>query len=252
MQNFETENFETENFENRDPVLLRVHALISGSRVNGPGNRMVIWTQGCGKGCRGCFNPETWARDCGKAWEPTELARHIFGIIDAMGLEGLTLTGGDPLEQPRELLAFFEALESYDPGLKMLPRGILMFTGYTMSELENLPGAYGAAARACVGHCDVIVDGRYEESLRIRDALAGSANQDFHFSSAPGRGLERIAESEVKTDQAVEVHVGETNFRHEGLIRVTGFPEHLRFRRRLRELGLVNVDEKSVNVDEFL
>ena len=30
------------------------------SKVNGPGNRFVLWTQGCSKGCSECFNPETW------------------------------------------------------------------------------------------------------------------------------------------------------------------------------------------------
>ena len=31
------------------------------SKVNGPGNRFVLWTQGCSKGCSECFNPETWS-----------------------------------------------------------------------------------------------------------------------------------------------------------------------------------------------
>ena len=30
------------------------------SKVNGPGLRFVLWTQGCSKGCKNCFNPETW------------------------------------------------------------------------------------------------------------------------------------------------------------------------------------------------
>ena len=214
-------------------INLKTSALISGSRVNGPGNRFVIWTQGCSKGCRGCFNPETWDSKKGFNSGVSSLARYVLSEVECGELDGLTLTGGDPLEQPHELLAFFEELESCDPGLKNLPRGVILFTGYTMSEIESLAGVDGDAVRRCVCHCDVVVDGRYVESLRIKDALAGSSNQGFHFSSAPGRGRVRVTEGELRTDQAVEVHVGEGNS-----IQVTGFPDNLRFKGRLRDLGL--------------
>ena len=38
------------------------HALIPNSKVNGPGSRTTLWTQGCTKACPGCFNPETWTK----------------------------------------------------------------------------------------------------------------------------------------------------------------------------------------------
>ena len=33
--------------------------VICDSIVDGPGLRMVIWTQGCKHNCKGCHNPQT-------------------------------------------------------------------------------------------------------------------------------------------------------------------------------------------------
>ena len=197
--------------------------MIEQSGVNGPGNRLVIWTQGCGKGCSGCFNPETWKFESGELWSAYDLANHLRQINP----EGLTLTGGDPLEQASGVLSFLEELHRDDPLLeKILPRGILMFTGYRMEELLEL-----THARQCLQYLDVLIDGRFMESLRYTSGLAGSSNQEFHFSNSPGRGRARIAESEVKTDQGVEVHI-----RPDGDLEVTGFPAINR--RLLSKLGL--------------
>ena len=38
-----------------------IHSFVSGSRVNGPGLRAVVYFQGCTLGCRDCWNPETHA-----------------------------------------------------------------------------------------------------------------------------------------------------------------------------------------------
>jgi pyruvate-formate lyase-activating enzyme len=38
-----------------------LHAFVSGSRVNGPGLRAVVYFQGCSLRCRNCWNLETHA-----------------------------------------------------------------------------------------------------------------------------------------------------------------------------------------------
>ena len=38
---------------------MNIHSIIPNSAVNGPGNRFVIWTQGCSLNCIGCWNPKT-------------------------------------------------------------------------------------------------------------------------------------------------------------------------------------------------
>lgn len=180
---------------------------------------MVIWTQGCAKGCRGCFNPETWAFQGGYLRAAIELAKDVFDVNP----DGVTLTGGDPFEQPEALLRFLHLIdtsEDFEEGaLKLdLPKGIICFTGYTLEEIFELPGAEGDAARRCLNHIDLLIDGRFEQDKRVDHVLAGSSNQRFHFLDRPGRGRDKIDPAEVQIDQAVEVHLGE------GVVEVTGFP----------------------------
>lgn len=194
---------------------LRVHAVLHRSRVNGPGERMVIWTQGCAKGCPGCFNPETWSFSRGRQTDVRLLAAEVL----ASGAEGLTITGGDPFEQPFALLLFLLALHESDDTLSSLPLGVICFTGYTLEEIEDFEGAAGEAMRACLPMIDLLVDGRYVEALRRDSHLAGSCNQRFHFSSVAGRGEARISRESVAGDHEVEIHVSE-----DGGLQVTGFP----------------------------
>lgn len=209
---------------NRSPpdVRLNIHAIITGSRVNGPGDRVVVWTQGCGKGCKGCFNVETWDTGHRSLYHP----EHAAALVLQSGMDGLTLTGGDPLEQPEAILLFLKALHDGSGNLIGFPRGIICFTGYTMDEVNAIP-----PAAACLPYIDLLIDGRFVESLRHTSGIAGSSNQNFNFSTRAGRGRDIIPEDEVKTDQGVEVFGGE-----DGTVEVTGFPAI--DRKRLGMLGL--------------
>lgn len=201
--------------------LLRIGSIISQSEVNGPGKRLVIWTQGCGKACKGCFNPNTWSPTGGKLWEPSDFANHIYELWLGEKFEGITFTGGDPLEQPEALLDVLQFLHAIKPDLNWLPAGIICFTGYTMEEIESMQGGEGIAARACIPMFDLLIDGRYVEGLKIIDRLAGSSNQRFHFSQIYGRGKCRIGEKEVEVDQGVEIHP----ISQDGdIFELTGFP----------------------------
>ena len=91
----------------------------SVSRVNGPGKRFVLWTQGCSKGCKNCYNPNTWKFE-GKEMSPEE----ILELIENFEVDGITLTGGDPLEQ-EDILILLEGLYKLN-----LPKGIILFSGY--------------------------------------------------------------------------------------------------------------------------
>ena len=71
------------------------------SIVDGPGIRMVIWTQGCPHHCPGCHNPQTHSVT-GGFQENTSVI--IQAIHDAQLQTGLTLSGGEPFDQPIALL----------------------------------------------------------------------------------------------------------------------------------------------------
>ena len=47
------------------------------SFVDGPGIRMVLWTQGCPHHCPGCHNPQTHDPDAGQLYDVQELIHQI-------------------------------------------------------------------------------------------------------------------------------------------------------------------------------
>ena len=171
---------------------LRVHAIEPRSRANGPGTRTVIWVQGCTLGCPGCFNPATWPAG------GTEMEiEAIAGAVRAAGAEGVTVSGGEPFEQPEGLLALVTALAG---------TSIIVFSGFTRREIEQQP-----LGPAILARLDVLVDGRYVERRRVASGLRGSANQVVHLLSP----RHRMADIE-------STPVGEVVIGPDGEIRVSG------------------------------
>ena len=158
-------------------MTLRLHAFLPRSRANGPGWRSVVWVQGCSLGCPGCFNPQTHSRE--EVGETMGVAVVMERIL-AAGTEGLTVSGGEPLQQANAVVALLE--EARAAGLSTL-----LFTGLTWEEVQRLP----LAPR--ILHCvDVMGAGRYEAERRVAHGLLGSANQTVHLLS-PRHTLEEIA-----------------------------------------------------------
>ena len=181
------------------------------SKVNGPGNRFVLWTQGCSKGCSECFNPETWSNNIFKEYSP----RQIFELIKNFEVDGITISGGDPLEQEYELLELLFLLKEIK-----LPKGIILFTGFTREEIRVNP-----IREKCLEYVDVLIDGRYEKNLKVDFSLRGSSNQEFYFFS------HKISRNELVFDQEIEISC------LEGDIIVTGFPNISR--KILKKLGVI-------------
>jgi anaerobic ribonucleoside-triphosphate reductase activating protein len=180
------------------------------SKVNGPGNRFVLWTQGCSKGCSECFNPETWSTVTYKEYSPLQL----FHIIQNYEVDGITISGGDPLEQEYELLELLMLLSTM-----RLSKGIILFSGFTRAEISRDP-----IREQCLKYIDVLIDGRYEKNLKLDFSLRGSSNQEFYFFS------NKISSDELSFDQEIEISY------LDGDIMMTGFPNISR--KILKELGV--------------
>lgn len=191
---------------------IKIHSILSESKVNGPGSRIVVWTQGCSKACKGCFNPETWNPNLGKEYKISELYKLIVELLPYNS--GITFTGGDPLEQPEPLYYLLKLLNDYH--LDKLPHGIIIYSGYTLQEILNHPNP---VLEHCLPLIDLLIDGRFEEDCKNNNVLAGSSNQNFHYNCTINRGEYRIPEDQVIIDQEVEIHDGPDN-----LIQITGFP----------------------------
>ncbi|MBL9015242.1 MAG: radical SAM protein, partial [Myxococcales bacterium] len=118
-------------------ITARVHGVEPRSRANGPGARFVVWFQGCTLACPGCFNPTTHPTEGGRVVPISELAAQLAAQPD---IEGLSLSGGEPLQQPEAAAALLDAARA-------LGLSTLAFSGYTLEEIRDLPGGPDVLAR---------------------------------------------------------------------------------------------------------
>lgn len=136
-------------------------------KVLGPGNRVGIWMVGCKHGCKGCSNPELWEfQDKYDASLETVLAL-IEQIAKDNTIDGFTITGGDPFEQP-------EALKELILQLHAFSSDILVYTGY---EYDTLQKEHGDT----LSLISVLIDGKYEQDKNKVSCLIGSDNQKIYY-----------------------------------------------------------------------
>lgn len=170
------------------PARARIHAFEPRSRANGPGARFVVWFQGCTLGCPGCFNPTTHDPAGGRGVAIDELAAELARARP--GIEGISLSGGEPLQQPEAARALLDAARA-------LGLSTLAFSGYTLDEIRALPGGPDVLARL-----DVLIDGRYVARDRLATGLRGSANQRIQLLT------DRYARADVEATPVAEIRIG--------------------------------------------
>ena len=76
---------------------IRIAGTVDDSIVDGPGFRYTVFTQGCSHHCPGCHNPETHDFAGGRTVDTDAIVAQMRANPL---LDGLTLSGGDPMEQP--------------------------------------------------------------------------------------------------------------------------------------------------------
>ena len=136
---------------------------------NGPGFRISIFFQGCSLRCKGCFNSEIWNFKGGKEFTD-ETKELIYSLLDKPYIEGITLLGGEPFDQPsKELFSFIKNIKDKFPN-----KTIWAYTGYTFEYLqENIFKFY-----PFTNYIDTIVDGQFIEELKDPSLdFRGSSNQ---------------------------------------------------------------------------
>lgn len=177
--------------------LINVHSIISVSRVNGPGKRLVVFFQGCARHCPGCFNPGTHPFKEVSLYSADDILKRFL----APGIEGITISGGEPFEQREGLIQLLRiAREEY--GLSTV-----VYTGFSYEELA------GSATSQIFNYIDVLIDGAYEDDKKEPSLLArGSSNQRFIFFS------DRYQQKDFSMPAKVEIIIS-----RDGTIRETGF-----------------------------
>ncbi|MFL6053803.1 MAG: 4Fe-4S single cluster domain-containing protein [Actinoallomurus sp.] len=144
----------------------------------GPGRRAGIWTQGCTIHCPGCLSRDTWEADPRTA---IPVATVLGWLRSLGGVEGVTISGGEPFQQPEALRALLLGIRAWaSPELD-----VLVYSGYAASRLRR-----SARTRELLELCDAVVAGPYIERLNKVDRglrWRGSSNQQIIAVSDLGR-----------------------------------------------------------------
>lgn len=134
---------------------------------DGEGIRYSLYLSGCTHHCPGCQNPASWDPTAGVLLTEPILSDIINEIKTNPLLDGITLSGGDPLFNPEGALALCRRLKE-ETGLN-----IWCYTGYTLEEIEASP-----SLSAVLEYVDVLVDGRFvQEEFDPTLSFRGSRNQ---------------------------------------------------------------------------
>lgn len=154
------------------PELRLGHSLetLHASLTNGPGWRVCLWTQGCSLRCTAqCLNPHLLSSLGGWLFPVPEIAERLCELAERdRSIEGLTVLGGEPFDQPGALGALLSEV-------RRVNWSTMVYTGHNW---ENLAGSGDAAVLRLLGEIDVLVDGPYLPEQHCADlAWRGSRNQ---------------------------------------------------------------------------
>ena len=142
---------------------IRIAGIEEESIVDGPGIRLVVFTQGCNHKCVGCHNPGTHSFNGGSLIEIDDIVKMVK---ENPLLDGITLSGGDPFEQALECSILAKKVK--DLGLS-----VVTYTGYTFEQiLQNKD------FRELLLQTDTLIDGKFDISKKsMMLQFRGSTNQ---------------------------------------------------------------------------
>lgn len=138
------------------------------SIVDGDGVRVVVFFAGCHHHCKGCHNPESHRFDVGRPFNEEIQAQIIDYIRETPYIDGVTLSGGDPMYSAADIYAFVKRLREETPYTS-----VWLYSGFTFEEIMN-----DSSMKKLLLLCDVLVDGPFIiEQRDITLNYRGSRNQ---------------------------------------------------------------------------
>lgn len=176
----------------------------------GPGKRLILWVRGCPLACPGCMTPELWENGASNQHrEVDELATVLAPLL--RGLDGLTVSGGEPTLQAPALTALIQHLRQME-GLESLE--VMSYSGFTLEELAER----GPEVAAYLGELDILIDGRFEQNAGNTKQWRGSDNQRVHLLSARAQRHAAIIDAEMPENRPLQLQMlGAQGFRLIGI-----------------------------------
>lgn len=152
---------------------LLVNRILAPITVLGAGRRVGVWVQGCALECPGCASVDTWNRDLGARHEPAELAAALVAQIKRDDLDGLTITGGEPLDQAEQVAELVTEVRMQLQGWCHADNfDVLLFSGYAVKAASRRAGELWS-------RLDAAVCGPYRQQLPSDLPLVASSNQEM-------------------------------------------------------------------------
>lgn len=137
------------------------------SIVDGEGIRAVVWMQGCSHNCKGCHNQTTHDFNGGFLADTEDLKEEISKL---KLVDGITLSGGDPMFQVEASLDIAKFCHSID-------LNVWCYTGYTFEQLLEI-AKVNPKMLELLKELDVVVDGKFILEKKSADVkFRGSSNQ---------------------------------------------------------------------------
>jgi len=152
----------------------------------GPGRRIGLWTQGCSIRCPGCVSLDTWEADPGTAIEIDALVAWCRRA-SAGAPDGITISGGEPFEQPQALAALIDGLDAWRSELAD-PFDLLCYSGHRLEHLRTHHAAL-------LARLDAVITDPFVEARPTERPWRGSDNQ--RLTALTPLGEARYAEHAV-------------------------------------------------------
>ena len=160
--------------------------------ANGEGIRVSLFVTGCHFHCKGCFNEEYQNFNYGEdfTWKTRT---QIIEYLKKPEIKGLTILGGEPLDQKYATLSFH--LSKIRPYLRP-DQDIWIYSGHTFENIViNKAWVFEDFCRyETLKHCEVLVDGVFIEAKKdLTLKFRGSSNQriiDIQKSIKQGKPIE--------------------------------------------------------------
>lgn len=180
---------------------LRVNRLHFPVTVLGPGRRVGVWFQGCSLGCAGCLSRDTWDAAGGRPSTVDSVVEAVIALVDRGGLDGVTVSGGEPFEQPGALLELVRRLRVELAPLA--PRDgidVLCYSGLRESDLRRrFPHV--------LAELDLLVPEPYVARSAPGGRWRGSDNQQLVTLSDLGRSRLAAAPADLAEPSRPELQV---------------------------------------------
>ena len=166
--------------EGRPAEQAKVLGINFESLVDGDGVRVTVFFSGCLHRCEGCHNPLSHDFQNGRPFSEPLQEEIIQYVKETPFIEGVTLSGGDPMYSAAAIIPFVQKLREQCPRVN-----VWVYSGFTYEEIIK-----DSTRKKLLQLCDVLVDGPFISALKSPNLkYKGSRNQrtiDVQQSFASG------------------------------------------------------------------